>query len=147
MKRSKRDGKIGNEHCSPYTVRRSFPPSCFPPFLSVAKRQFKTDDDVTWIVWDVHPEDLGRLAYDRRAASPAAEGSTRAEGSRRSERLVHPELQHGWLCFQSGTDKRRLTPIPEAWHELPDAVLCELLDAAIPAPQPDGRVSRPSASD
>ena len=113
----------------------------------MAKRQFKTDDDDTWIVWDVHPEDLGRLAYDRRAASPAAEGSARAEGSRRSERLVHPELQHGWLCFQSGTDKRRLTPIPTAWHELPDAVLRELLDAAIPAPQPDGRETRPSASD
>jgi hypothetical protein len=113
----------------------------------VAKRQFKTDDDVTWIVWDVHPEDLGRLAYDRRAASPSPESSAPADGSsRRSERLVDPELQHGWLCFQSGTDKRRLTPIPAAWHELPDAVLCELLDAAVPAPLTDGRVSRPPVS-
>jgi len=114
----------------------------------VAKRQFKTDDGVTWIVWDVHPEDLGRLSYDRRASSPSTDGAARADvGSRRAERLVHPELQHGWLCFQSGTQKRRLTPIPVNWHELPDSVLREMVDAATPAPQTDGRATRPSVAE
>jgi hypothetical protein len=114
----------------------------------LAKRQFKTDDDVTWIVWDVHPEDLGRLGYDRRATPPAAEGASRAEGgSRRSERLVHPELQRGWLCFQSGTEKRRLTPIPANWYELPDSALRDLLGEAVPAPHADGRLPRPSVTD
>ena len=111
----------------------------------MAKRQFQTDDGVTWIVWDVHPEDLSRLAYDRRATSPSADGSARPHGSsRRNEQLVHPELQRGWLCFQSDAEKRRLTPIPAGWHDQPDAMLCEMLQEAVPAPKSDGPVSRPS---
>jgi hypothetical protein len=114
----------------------------------VAKRQFTTDDGVAWIVWDVHPEDLGRLAYDRRTASPSSDGGARADRvSRRSDRLVHPELQQGWLCFQSVTEKRRLSPIPPGWHELPDAALRGMLSDAVPAPQADGPISRPSVID
>jgi hypothetical protein len=114
----------------------------------VAKRQFISDDGVTWVVWDVHPEDLGRMTYDRRSAAPSAAGSARNDAtSRRNERSVHPELQRGWLCFQSETEKRRLTPIPAEWDALPDPELRSMLDAATPAPNVDGRVTRPSAMD
>jgi hypothetical protein len=112
----------------------------------VAKRQFTNDDGVTWVVWDVHPEDLGRTIYDRRSVTASSDGSLRADGpSRRNERAVHPELQKGWLCFQAGTEKRRFTPIPADWSELPDAALRVMLGAATPAPPADGRAMRPSA--
>lgn len=114
----------------------------------MAKRQFTTEDGIVWVVWDVHPEDLARVAYDRRTSMPSADGSPPAERmSKRSERSVHPELQRGWLCFQSATEKRRLTPIPTDWHELPDADLRGMLEAATPAPRADGRIPRPSATD
>jgi hypothetical protein len=111
----------------------------------VAKRQFIDDDGITWVVWDVHPEDLGRTTYDRRVTALSADATARADGaSRRSERAVHPELQKGWLCFQAGAEKRRFTPIPADWAELPDAALRLMLGAAIPAPPADGRSVRPS---
>jgi hypothetical protein len=114
----------------------------------VAKRQFTTEDGVVWVVWDVHPDDLGRTAYDRRASTPPGAGSLTAERmSRRNERSVHPELQQGWLCFQSATEKRRFTPIPANWYELLDDELRTMLHVAIPAPRADGRLSRPSATD
>ena len=35
-------------------------------------------------------------------------------------------FQQGWLCFDSGTEKRRLSPIPDDWHAAGDREL-ELL--------------------
>jgi len=131
-------------------LRAWFPRFC-PPFVSaspaVAKRQFTSEDGVIWVVWDVHPDDLGRTSYDRRSTTPTT-GVPHIDGtSRRSERVVNPELQQGWLCFQSGIEKRRFTPIPKNWHELPDSVLRVMLSAATPAPHADGRIPRPSAMD
>lgn len=124
------------------------PTRLFFPHPLVAKRQFTTEGGVVWVVWDVHPEDLGRLAYDRRASTPPGAGPVPAERmSRRNERSVHPELQQGWLCFQSATEKRRFTPIPANWYELPDDELRAMLHVATPAPRADGRMSRPSATD
>jgi len=114
----------------------------------VAKRQFTTEDAVVWVVWDVHPGDLGRVTYDRRATNSSvdSDGSS-AKSGRRDDGIVHPELQQGWLCFQAGTEKRRFTPIPPDWHELPDSALRVMLEVATPAPRADGRVARPSATD
>jgi hypothetical protein len=120
--------------------------SVFPRHSPVAKRQFTDDGGVTWVVWDVHPEDLGRMTYDRRSMNESSDGASHADASsRRNERAVHPELQKGWLCFQAGAEKRRLSPIPTDWSELSDAALRSMLDAATPAPPADGRVARPSA--
>ena len=121
--------------------------SCPPAFLRhppVAKRQFFDDDGVPWIVWDVHPDDLGRVTYDRRSG-PLSVEAARSELSRRNERAVHPDLRNGWLCFQAAAEKRRLTPIPADWSELPEPTLRQMLRAATPAPPADGRIARPSA--
>ena len=93
----------------------------------MAKRQFKDERGIEWVVWDVHPADIGRTLYDRR-------GSLRAEAAADSPRLVHPDLQQGWLCFLAGSDKRRFAPIPPNWEQLPDSVLRVMLDVASPAP-------------
>jgi hypothetical protein len=39
-------------------------------------------------------------------------------------------LEHGWLCFESVTEKRRLTPIPPGWQERGDDELLALLREA-----------------
>ena len=39
-------------------------------------------------------------------------------------------FQQGWLCFDSGTEKRRLSPIPENWRALSDAELEQLRERA-----------------
>jgi hypothetical protein len=39
-------------------------------------------------------------------------------------------MEHGWLCFESVNEKRRLTPIPAAWQLLDDDELASLLTAA-----------------
>jgi hypothetical protein len=44
--------------------------------------------------------------------------------------LVADEMRAGWLCFESANEKRRLTPIPDAWQEVPDEELVHFLDAA-----------------
>ncbi len=35
-------------------------------------------------------------------------------------------FEQGWLCFDSGTEKRRLSPIPEDWRTVSDAELEQL---------------------
>ena len=52
---------------------------------------------------------------------------------RRHDRLPKsgPELpesmQNGWLCFESASEKRRLTPTPTGWQGLPEDELGKLL--------------------
>ena len=52
-----------------------------------------------------------------------------------------PDMAGGWLCFESGTEKRRLAPLPAAWQEGPDTELWAWCQAAAPVrprrePQP-----------
>lgn len=114
----------------------------------MAKRQFSDEDGVLWVVWDVHPDDLGRVIYDRRATQRGDPAEPESDDDRPTNgRSVDPELQRGWLCFQTGVEKRRFTPIPPSWYELPDSVLRVMLDVASPAAQIEGRVPRPSISE
>ena len=41
-------------------------------------------------------------------------------------------LRDGWLTFQCGVERRRLTPIPEGWTSLPDETLRALSTRATP---------------
>ena len=40
------------------------------------------------------------------------------------------EFGNGWLCFESGTSKRRLTPVPARWREASDVELQRMLGQA-----------------
>lgn len=42
----------------------------------------------------------------------------------------------GWLCFESATEKRRLTPPPSGWESLPIDALNHLLGDAIQVRRP-----------
>jgi hypothetical protein len=37
----------------------------------------------------------------------------------------------GWLCFESATEKRRLTPLPSGWEDFPTEQLNGLLGNAL----------------
>jgi hypothetical protein len=39
-------------------------------------------------------------------------------------------FQQGWLCFDSGGEKRRLSPIPDDWRTVSDKALEQLLERA-----------------
>ena len=108
-----------------FTERPPIPPAR-PPAV---KRQFFDANGLSWDVWDVSPQDLNRVEYDRRAMSRA-----HGDAPRPLTASVYPELREGWLCFQSATEKRRFAPIPTEWYDLPDAVLRVMLEVATPAP-------------
>lgn len=52
------------------------------------------------------------------------------------------EFGDGWLCFECGTSKRRLTQVPPRWREFGDEELMRMLERARPVIR-----SRPSAED
>lgn len=90
-----------------------------------------------WQVWAVVPRrSLGPESWegiDRRAPEPVL----RFRGSERRTQLprsispvLSPGLESGWLTFDSGTEKRRIAPIPDGWEEADDTALAELCRTA-----------------
>ena len=45
-------------------------------------------------------------------------------------RSAAPGMTEGWLCFESGGDKRRLVAPPTGWEQLHDTELVEMLGRA-----------------
>jgi hypothetical protein len=43
-----------------------------------------------------------------------------------------PGLEEGWLCFEAGSDKRRLAPVPAGWDGFPEEKLHLLYRMAKP---------------
>jgi hypothetical protein len=82
-------------------------------------RGFTDSTGVEWRVWEVFPS---------RAPSEMGTG----ELTRSS--LKDTAFAHGWLCFESATDKRRLAPIPRGWEFLDTATLEQLRAKASPVP-------------
>jgi hypothetical protein len=74
---------------------------------TTARHAFTDSGRTVWNVFDVYP-----------ASDPSA-----------VSRLA-PSFQHGWLCFESAGEKRRLSPIPWGWDSLADHDLEELLGRA-----------------
>jgi hypothetical protein len=57
----------------------------------VAIRVFTDSQGVEWRVWSTVPSNAGSVA---------------------------PDLREGWLSFDSGTQRRRIGPIPPGWEEI-----------------------------
>ena len=81
-------------------------------------------------VWNVSPhpvEGSERRGEDRRLT----DGSSYTGPERRATRerrvrtpgLLTPGLESGWLCFETHSEKRRLTPIPPGWDAAPERQL------------------------
>lgn len=76
-------------------------------------REFKDANGRRWRVWDVYP-------------APRTSGETRQ--TEELSNFPHRDLDTGWLCFESGSEKRRIAPVPRNWEQMAEAelaVLCE----------------------
>jgi hypothetical protein len=67
-------------------------------------------------------------------------------GSERTQWSYLPEqFGSGWLCFESDSSKRRLSPVPAHWRESSDPELQRLLRQAQPVARPrTDREDRPA---
>ncbi|HEX8360416.1 MAG TPA: hypothetical protein VF613_09925 [Longimicrobium sp.] len=90
-------------------------------------RTFQDSQGAPCSVWNVTPfaaQEGERRNAERRAATAAVyAGPERRAGKDRRVRtpgLMTPGLESGWLCFESGSEKRRLSPIPPGWDQAPD---------------------------
>lgn len=100
-------------------------------------RSFRDAIGTEWTVWDVRPHGRDRRTgatrrsgHDRRLDPMRLGGARRAERRRVPDRrttadrrlvprpraVLLPGLEHGWLCFEGGTERRRLAPIPPDWE-------------------------------
>jgi hypothetical protein len=92
----------------------------------MSHRSFRDELGREWDVWDVVP-----TAVERRIAKPAKQPPELERRRVHETRVVVPErLQKGWLAFQCGRERRRLTPIPGEWDEMTGDELVELLNQA-----------------
>jgi hypothetical protein len=73
-------------------------------------RQLRDEAGVEWMVYAVNP--VGANEW-------------------RSIESLPESYRSGWLCFESATEKRRLTPLPPEWENLPLEQLTGLLGTAI----------------
>ena len=72
--------------------------------------------DTSGIVWTV--SEIARLDFSERLMAL----------------LPHPERRKGWLLFESQLgERRRYTPIPDAWRSLSPTALEQCLAGAVPA--------------
>lgn len=84
-------------------------------------RMFEDSAGSEWQVWDVVPylSELRNGAADRRVATIVIPFADRRRDVRRLASMRRMVLSgsyaQGWLCFDNGAEKRRLTPIPSDW--------------------------------
>lgn len=98
----------------------------------MAYREFEDAAGRLWRVWDVYPTRAERrLGAERRGADRSGEERRRWDETRV---LVPPALLDGWLCFETGGERRRLAPVPSGWDGAPDAQLLAWLSDATLAP-------------
>ncbi len=83
-------------------------------------RTFVDTTGTEWQAWDIIPQ-LGErrsAVVDRRMVSvpPAADRRNHVRRVGPSKRAsLRGIYAQGWLCFDSGIEKRRLSPIPNDW--------------------------------
>ena len=100
-------------------------------------REFVDSIGRHWDVWAVQPEGADRRDPDR-ANEPAPAVERREREAFRVP--VAGRWRRGWLAFETKFEKRRLTPIPAGWLDVPDDELERLCDQAITAPTPPRRL-------
>jgi hypothetical protein len=98
----------------------------------------------------VHPSAAERRFSQRRVheEEPTDTAERRSGHERRESEAPVPqhrapvaaEYAYGWLCFESGGEKRRLAPVPEAWERADDKTIEQWCSVAKPVTR------RPSGS-
>jgi hypothetical protein len=83
----------------------------------MALRTFTDSRGGEWQVWNILP------MFATGNESDCSEPGEVENGSRRPGEFHTPGLATGWLCFDNGVEKRRLSPIPDGWEDAPDITL------------------------
>lgn len=96
-------------------------------------RTFIDSAGAEWQVWDIIPrmhERRNSEKLDRRVELNPIEfadrrrlENRRAGGGEPRRAYLRGSYAHGWLCFESRQEKRRLSPIPSDWTVCSDADL------------------------
>jgi hypothetical protein len=90
----------------------------------MAHRSFRDEHGREWDAWEVVPTTVERRVARDLQLAPMPGDRRKVKESR----VVVPDaLQKGWLAFQSGSERRRLAPIPPNWMEMTSEELVELL--------------------
>ena len=108
----------------------------------VTHRTFKDRDGRLWDVWQVHPSAAERrfsqrrvFDQDRTDNAERRSGDDRRIAERDARAPVAAEFAHGWLCFETVGEKRRLAPVPEGWDRADDETIEQWCCVAKPAPK------------
>jgi hypothetical protein len=116
-------------------------------------RLFEDSKGSEWQVWDIVPRlEERRLgpATDRRVEIKVIPFADRRRSPRRiantRRALLRGSFAHGWLCFESEHEKRRLSPIPDDWTTCDEDTLDAYLHEARPVVSP-GRLMGLDSSD
>lgn len=92
-------------------------------------REFVDPDGRSWEAWEVRPIAIERrLNEDRRTVPRFAQDRRSAD----LQFALHGTLREGWLTFQNGDDRRRISPIPTGWTAASEAELIAMLAHAVP---------------
>src|SRR5687768_6483162 len=108
-------------------------------------RMFIDSHGVEWTVWAVAPSWVERrTGRDRRGPTTlerAVFDHLHPERRTRSRRRglsdsgprvkISEDLTGGWLAFEGGGQRKRLTPIPNGWEDLSDTELAALGRSAV----------------
>lgn len=99
-------------------------------------RTFKDKLGKLWDVWQVHPTAAERRfsqrrqhdddrtdSAERRSGRDRRENETPTPPPPQHRATVAAEFAHGWLCFETVGEKRRLAPVPEGWERADDETI------------------------
>lgn len=98
-------------------------------------RTFVDSAGIEWEAFDVVPRAHERRNYDRRHDEKIDDTpDDRRDSDRRLTVGGSGEISgaQGWLCFERGGERRRLSPIPDDWGRATDAQLEIYCKAARP---------------
>jgi hypothetical protein len=111
----------------------------------MAYRTFLDSEGVEWHAWDVSPRAVERRVADRRTMGENVSFPDRRQSERRQVdgcgTPLTSGLREGWLCFDAGEARKRLSPIPADWEDCGQRTLEHYCHLATPAPfsSPSGR--------
>jgi hypothetical protein len=109
----------------------------------MALRAFMDSAGNEWLAFDVIPRADERRRLNRRASQATqSQPEDRRDADRRftvgGRSTLASGVTDGWLCFERGTERRRLCPIPEHWPRCSDVELEAYCQSARPVRREPG---------
>jgi hypothetical protein len=96
----------------------------------VAGREFTDRTGVRWRVSEI----ADVATTDAAPRERRAEARSIQRGVPKAKRLATRPLELAWLCFESPAERRRVSPVPARWRQMPDDELEDLLGNSIIVP-------------